>query len=97
MKWKTVRNNHIDHWTGSLRVVWQDRGSDVCYVVPCDGDNGNATAMMIASLPDVFLAAINLCDLILQEEVMLDSEVVRKAVDCKQLITRSGFGNERTK
>jgi hypothetical protein len=96
MKWKTVRNNSIAHWTGSLRVVWRDGGTDVCYVTPCDDDNGNTTALMIASLPDVFSSASGLCDAILSGKSSVEPNVIQKALECKRLLTGSGFSHAIT-
>ena len=39
----------------NLRIVFADRGSDVAYVPPCDGDNGNADAQRIVE-------CVNACD-----------------------------------
>ena len=42
-------------WNGdSGRIVWSvSPSTDVAYVVPLDGDNGNTNAMLIAMAPDI--------------------------------------------
>lgn len=51
--WVTVRDNEMQTamWEAfghqSLRIVFADEGSDVAYIPPCDGDNGNADAKRI--------------------------------------------------
>lgn len=87
MAWKTVENNHIELRmpTGkkdSLRVVWKDGGSDVCYVVPCDGSNGNANARLIASAPELLNACIAIADAVSKSNTALPRSVVDAAGIC---------------
>lgn len=63
-RWRTVENNHVQLTgclgeTASFRVVWQEGGIDVAYVVPSsDGNNGNDSARLIAAAP-CLLDAVN--------------------------------------
>ena len=54
-QWKTHKDNHVALWNGdSGRIVWSiSPSTDVAYVVPTDGDNGNTNAMLIAMAPDI--------------------------------------------
>jgi len=64
-RWCTVRNNAIRRWlvgqmakgpdSETLRVVFSDGPvGDIAYVVPCDDDNGNSAARLIAASPSMF-------------------------------------------
>jgi hypothetical protein len=54
-QWKTHRDNGVLLRNGdSARIVWSAKpATDVAYVVPTDGDNGNTNAMLIAMAPDI--------------------------------------------
>lgn len=54
--WRTMRDNFISGSSlrgqlESARVVYSERGFDVAYCPPTDGDNGNTNARLIAAAP----------------------------------------------
>lgn len=53
-QWKTHRDNYVAVRGGSARIVWGVHpATDVAYVLPTDGDNGNTNAMLISLAPDI--------------------------------------------
>lgn len=68
MEWKTVRDNGMSAIgpTGhsmDLRIVFDDIGGDVAYVVPdSDNDNGNKNARKIAAAPELLKACMDVWD-----------------------------------
>ena len=92
MNWKTCQDNGISlagpcGGTDSYRIVFDDSGLDVAYVVATGQDNGNSNARLIASAPRLVNAirlvveAINLFKWILPEPVLEAAKECRKALD----------------
>ncbi len=53
-QWTTKPNNHATTSAGPARVVWSVHpATDVAYVLPTDGHNGNVNAMLISMAPDI--------------------------------------------
>jgi hypothetical protein len=94
MAWKTVKDNHIELQlpTGgveSLRVVWKEGGSDVCYVVSCDGNNGNSNARLIAAAPDLWNACRLMWDAVAECGCQVPPQVLEAARYCKRVAVKS--------
>jgi hypothetical protein len=88
MEWKTAKDNDIElrfpaGGVDSLRIVWQQGGSDVCYVVPCDGNNGNSNAKLIAAAPELWSACVLLIAAIDNCQDSVPAAVLEAATKCR--------------
>lgn len=74
--WVTVRDNGILLGGKQCRVVF---GStlDVAYVLPFDGDNGNANARLISAAPELLAACKTAVDAMAQEFLYQTGQTVR--------------------
>jgi hypothetical protein len=91
MAWKTVNNNGItvvlpSGGTDSLRVVFDDAGRDVAYVVPNGSDNGNHNAAVIAAAPSLLDACRRVWDAVLDTGADLPDDILLAAFDCRRAV-----------
>ena len=94
MAWKTVKDNHMElrlptGGVDSFRIVWEEGGFDVCYVVPCDGSNGNANARLIAAAPDLWNACRLMWDAVAECGCQVPPQVLAAARHCKSVAVKS--------
>lgn len=91
MSWKTVKDNGIalvfpTGGTDSLRVVFDDRGTDVAYVVSNSHDNGNANAALIAATPQLLCACKRVLDAVVGAVMEVPDDVLLAALDCRRAV-----------
>lgn len=94
MAWKTVKDNNMElrlptGGADSFRIVCEEDGSDVCYVVPCDGSNGNSNARLIAAAPDLWTACRLMWDAVADCGCNVPPQVLKAARHCKSVCVKS--------
>lgn len=92
VQWETHRDNGVRLKGGSARIVWSSAtATDVAYVVPTDGDNGNTNANLIAMAPDI-MRCLLLASVLLRD--CDEAETVRKFVSKAKKLLCVGLIND---
>lgn len=62
LPWMTVRDNHVSVNGTSMRLVFSERGADVAYIVPVDGNEGNTNAAIIVRAVNLHAELLEACE-----------------------------------
>jgi hypothetical protein len=94
MNWKTHRDNGISlsgpcGGTDSYRIVFDDNGLDVAYVVATGTDNGNSNAKLIASAPRLANALRLVVEAIRLFRWTLPEPVLEAAKECRKALSEA--------
>ena len=79
----------------TLRVVWDQRGTDVAYVVNMHGE-GDSNAALIAAAPDLLVACREVFDAIIDNHSRVPDRVMEAARQCRSAVCKAITGKEAT-
>jgi hypothetical protein len=98
MPWKTKEGNGITLGLPSgadatLRLVWDERGRDVAYVVNQSGE-GDVNARLIACAPELILACREVFDAVIDNRRQVPEPVMEAAIRCRMIFVKAIGGTE---